>query len=316
MIFDRKAFLAGFFGLSACAYERKPDEQKSGHGEGRPAYRESRRIDGMGREYWLYTPETIDPLKTFWLVVGVHPHKGRGRGAMGLASWAATRSDVIVVGPTFPCTGPFYQLLEGETPRQLNAIQDALSKEFKLHPRFFIHGYSGGAQFAHRYASLHPERLIACSAHSAGTWSAPDPKAKSLLWALSCGIGDTAESVPGSGRRIDNFRRFAAQLHDGGFAAKAFTRPGDHSRHAIVGKTALETFITASTGIFPWQQSELVKVAADQREVWIAVHAGLAESSFDDGATKHKLQRNPDSWTLNPEALAQMKATRAAASPP
>ena len=106
----------------------------------------------MKRDYWLYTPDKIDTKKKYWLVVGVHGYKGNGKGAAGLAGWVKKFDNVIVIGPSFPSTGPYYQILQGGTDKQLLEIFKQLNKEFNLHEKMFLYGFSGGAQYSHRFA--------------------------------------------------------------------------------------------------------------------------------------------------------------------
>ena len=140
--------------------------------------------DGMGRDYWLYPPKRVEPTRTYWLVVGVHGMGGTGRGAGGIASWATRRDDCLVVGPTFPSDG--YQFLLKDSDRQLIELAAALAKRHRLHPKAYLVGFSGGAQFVHRFAHAHPGRVVGYAAHSAGSWSTggawgdPNPAAKAL----------------------------------------------------------------------------------------------------------------------------------------
>ena len=41
--------------------------------------------------------------------------------------------------------------------------------------RFYLTGYSGGAQFAHRYAFAYPRRVAALAVCAAGWYTFPDP---------------------------------------------------------------------------------------------------------------------------------------------
>ncbi|MEU6602713.1 PHB depolymerase family esterase [Streptomyces flaveolus] len=61
--------------------------------------------------------------------------------------------------------------------------------------RFLLHGFSGGGQFAHRFAYLHPERLAALSVGAPGRITRIDPD---VPWWL--GTADVAERF---GREID-----------------------------------------------------------------------------------------------------------------
>lgn len=125
--------------------------------------------DAMGRDYWLYLPEKLDPAATYQLVVGVHGYGGTGQHAGGLADWPRRLRHVIVVGPSFPNQG--YQFLEQKSDQQLIDLFAALKKRFKLHPRLFVAGFSGGAQYSHRFAIRHPELVAGCAAHSGGSWA-------------------------------------------------------------------------------------------------------------------------------------------------
>lgn len=174
---------------------------------------EERGVDALGREYWLYTPETVETGKRYTLVVGVHAYGGSGRYAGGLAGWVGERDDVIVAGPSFPNDG--YQVLERESDKQLVQLFAALRKRFQLHPKLFIAGFSGGAQFAHRFAIRHPELVAGCAAHSGGSWAVggrtklfgrevelmePTAAAAGVPFVVSCG-----ESDP----RLAGMKRFA-----------------------------------------------------------------------------------------------------------
>lgn len=52
--------------------------------------------------------------------------------------------------------------------------------------RLVLSGYSGGAQFAHRYAMAHPRRIAALLIAAAGWYTMPDP---SLPYPRGCGTG-------------------------------------------------------------------------------------------------------------------------------
>ena len=65
-----------------------------------------------------------------------------------------------------------YQFLCGEPAPDLAVLAEV----DRLFPgaRLCVQGYSGGAQFAHRFAQKHPERVACCVALAAGSWTAPD----------------------------------------------------------------------------------------------------------------------------------------------
>jgi poly(3-hydroxybutyrate) depolymerase len=57
--------------------------------------------------------------------------------------------------------------------------------------RFALFGYSGGAQFAHRFALLHPARVAALGLGAAGWYTWPDPQ-----WPYPRGLGGAAALLP------------------------------------------------------------------------------------------------------------------------
>jgi len=267
----------------------------------------------MGRDYWLYTPDNITTGKTYWLVVGVHGNKGNGKGASGLAPWAAEMDNVIVIGPTFPSTGPYYQGLQGETDKQLLDLHKALQKEFKLHNKMFLYGFSGGAQYTHRFVNKYPKHVIGISAHSGGSWDAsPASAAKAVLWTVSCGLEDTKLSTPESKMsRIDCFRDFyASMVKAKGFTCKPFVSGEGHRAGGEVSTATKECFRAATTGLFDYQRVATQGMSAAQRESWILKDTKRESKRFDDGRNTYELSINKDGWTVGSDALKSMAETR------
>ena len=181
--------------------------------------------DDLGRDYFVYAPPRIDPKKTYWLAVGVHGYGGDGRGAAGLSAWAR-RGDCVVVGPSFPNNG--YQLLRERADEQLVSLFDRLKKQYPLHPKLFVYGFSGGAQFAHRFMMKHPELVAGCSAHSAGSWATGEgwgdvnPAAAGIPFVMSCGEADTAKMADGAPfGRLEWAKAFERKAADAGLCFEA-----------------------------------------------------------------------------------------------
>jgi hypothetical protein len=275
--------------------------------------KEEQRKCNMGRDYWLYTPDNIVTGKIYWLVVGVHGAKGNGKGAGGLAGWVTEMDNVIVIGPSFPIAGPYFQGLGGESDRQLLDIHKDLKKKYKLHDKMFLHGFSAGSQYSHRFTNKHPKAVIGVSAHSGGSWDpSPDNKAKSVLWTISCGLNDKALSTPDSKyNRIDAFRAFyAAMEKEKGFTCKPFVTDKGHSPGGELRENAKECFMAATTGMFNYQREATKGMTVAQREIWLLKDTKLEVKTFDDGQKKYDLKCNIDGWMVGKDALKAMAETR------
>jgi len=211
------------------------------------------RTDGMGREYWLYEPRQGGADKTLWLVVGIHAMGGTGQGAGGLAGWATRRDDCLVLGPTFPSQG--YPFLGQESDTQLLRLIEDLGRRHRLHPKVFLAGFSGGAQFAHRFAHAHPDKVLAVAAHSGGSWSTGgqwgevNPEARLVPMLVTCGEDDTARMAPQAPLgRLEWAQNYVGRLREGRFVvADAYpAKVGHRLSPEALGLTA-DLFAFAST---------------------------------------------------------------------
>lgn len=119
------------------------------------------------------------------VLVAVH---GISRNAEAHARWlrGAVGDDVAVVAPCFEAaTFPHYQRLglDLEEPRADlwfdEAIADYAAQRGVDIGRFDLFGFSGGAQFAHRFAMLNPHRVRSLHLASAGYYTFPDPE---IVW--------------------------------------------------------------------------------------------------------------------------------------
>lgn len=134
---------------------------------------------GRGRHAlpaWIVRPEAATPGAA--PVVVVH---GIARDAEGMARRLAGRALAqgrTLVAPLFSEDAfPRYQrvLCGSRADLALLALLDALVADGTLPPRpVDLAGYSGGAQFAHRFAWLYPHRVGRLTLAAAGWWTFPD----------------------------------------------------------------------------------------------------------------------------------------------
>ena len=137
-------------------------------------YRNRSTPDGL--DCWLAIPARMDveaaPL------VAVHGIRRGAREQAALFGARAAAAGRVVVAPLFDrATWPRYQQLvkKGRADRALIALTASLRREGMIAgERFELFGFSGGAQFAHRFAMLRPERVTRLTVAAAGWYTFPD----------------------------------------------------------------------------------------------------------------------------------------------
>lgn len=130
------------------------------------------------REYFVYVPGGAGPKSP--ILVLVHGITRRAAEQIFRFRDEADRTGAILVAPHFPKAtyGQYQQVVDKKRPRADLALIDIIhdvAREIggdvgKVH----LFGYSGGAQFAHRFAMIHPERVASLSLAAAGWYTMPD----------------------------------------------------------------------------------------------------------------------------------------------
>ncbi len=291
---------------------------------------EEKRTCPLGREYYVYTPDKIDPDRTYWLVVGVHGYRGKGKGAGGIANWTS-KGNCIVVGPTFPSEG--YQYLHKESDKQLLGVFKELHDKYTLHKKMFIHGYSGGSQFASRFVMKHSQYVIGCGAHSGGTWptgkqwGGVSKEAAHVPIAMSCGTKDNSKSFgPAPYSRLDWAKKFAEILKQGGFFYKERYWPGvGHGGNRSAKPLSEECYWLSVTGLYPAHRRKAMEyialtaklIAAGRRSSAAPRIKALAQMKFPEPAkptakTAAERKENTHGWYESPSGNAALAKVREA----
>jgi poly(3-hydroxybutyrate) depolymerase len=147
--------------------------------------------------YALYTPQPRAgrPLR---LLAAVHDSERDHLGFLHGFAPLADSHGLVVLAPLFPTNvlgdgnGDGYKVLHEPGIRYdlllLGMIQEAARATGCDGERVLLHGYSGGAQFAHRFALLHPERVLAAAIAAPGEVTLADDHVD--WWA---GVRDTAQ---------------------------------------------------------------------------------------------------------------------------
>ncbi|MEO5616601.1 MAG: hypothetical protein ABIS67_02440, partial [Candidatus Eisenbacteria bacterium] len=155
------------------------------------------------QQYLLYVPTHAG--REAPILVTVHGVSRNHEEHARLFSPHAEEHDVVLVAPLFtPERNEGYQRLgKGRTGRRadltLDAIVDEVAKSTGADGRRFrLFGFSGGAQFAHRYVLAHPERVISAAIGAAGWYTFPDDRTP-----YPYGLGPSTDR---SGLRLDPAR--------------------------------------------------------------------------------------------------------------
>jgi pimeloyl-ACP methyl ester carboxylesterase len=133
------------------------------------------------QEYFLYVPSRAR--RGSALFVTVHGISRNVEEHATLFAPYAEKHGVVLVAPFFTRDrNPGYQRLGRDSSRRradltLDAIVDEVSASSGADPsRLFLFGFSGGAQFAHRYTLAHPERVARAALGAPGWYTFPDRK--------------------------------------------------------------------------------------------------------------------------------------------
>lgn len=138
-----------------------------------------RLADDPSFEYLAYVPHTA--ARKAPMLVTVHGISRNARQHMRLMLPLAERYGVVLLAPRFPrARFPAYQQLspslDGRRPDMLvrKAARELARASGAEHRRLYLFGYSGGAQFAHRFAMRRPDRVVAYALGAAGWYTFPD----------------------------------------------------------------------------------------------------------------------------------------------
>ena len=131
------------------------------------------------QEYLLYVPETVAPDAR--LLVSVHGISRNAHEQAAVFSRICEERGVIMLAPIF--TAEQHDDYQRLGRRSRGARVDLLLNQYVAEvatltgadvTQIYLFGFSGGAQFVHRYAMAHPHRVARAVVASAGWYTFPD----------------------------------------------------------------------------------------------------------------------------------------------
>ena len=131
------------------------------------------------QEYYLYVPPGFVAGAGCRLLVTMHGHDREAMGRIEHFAEFADQQNFIVLAPHFPPSIRFQLLGVGSDRADLRLLDlvDEVAEEFALDgSQFDLFGYSGGAQFSHRFLYVWPNRLRSVVVGAPGTVTLPDER--------------------------------------------------------------------------------------------------------------------------------------------
>lgn len=165
---------------------------------------------------WAYVPAFVNPDAR--PLVAVHGISRRAKQQVQLLAAAADRTGRVVIAPLFGRRHwRRYQRIANNC-RADRALLDLLARVdmqgIARTNRFDLFGYSGGAQFAHRFAMLFPRRIGRLSLAAAGWYCMPDTD-KAYPYGLAARAGRKADWGPRMLAGLDAYLRLPITVYVG-----------------------------------------------------------------------------------------------------
>lgn len=147
-----------------------------------PARAAFHRLEGSPvRKYFLYAPKHATPSSP--IVVLVHGISRNAAEHLFRFMPEADRIGAVLVAPLFlrETYGQYQQVIDPKRRTRadlalLDIIDDVARRTGTTTNRIHLFGFSGGAQFAHRFAMMHPQRVASAVCCAAGWYTFPLPE--------------------------------------------------------------------------------------------------------------------------------------------
>lgn len=186
------------------------------------------------QRYYLRLPNGYSPDKKYPLFIVIHGYKLTGKTPFNIWRWYTNKEGYVLVCPTFK---DGYQWLKYNTDKKMIRIIEEVENKYSIDiDNIFMLGFSGGAQFVHRFTFKYPDYLKAVCVMSAGAYDLPTKgEAKNVKFLVTVGRLDKQRWSPA--------KRFYNYLRKKGYDVqfKIFPNIG-HSLNSEARETAIKFF--------------------------------------------------------------------------
>lgn len=128
----------------------------------------------------VFVPASLKPSEPAQLLMAFHGMGGNGQDMCDKMITFAEQNNVVVIAPTFSYNPDYTNIDVIRTEDiQITASINEIVTDFEqtshiqLKDHYLLYGFSRGAQIAHRFATLYPERVLGVAVLAAGTYTLP-----------------------------------------------------------------------------------------------------------------------------------------------
>ena len=170
-------------------------------------------------EFYFYKPENDRADQAWTIFVGLHGEGETGRDCFKNWQPFADDFEFVLVCPTLLEEDDKLVTLESE--RRIAGVLTEIYRQVTAKDRFFLAGFSAGAEFALAYAYRYPHAILGVSAISAQSF--PQPTAKAIDLPVLITVGELETD------RVEITQGFAESLNANGYTARLLVLQGvDH----------------------------------------------------------------------------------------
>jgi predicted esterase len=183
-------------------------------------------------EYYLFIPESYRPEEASPLFIGVHGAGGDGRQCLKWWQKAAEEQGFVLLCPSLADENGGWYAEQGIA--RLDSILKKVHIDVHVEQRYFLAGFSAGAEFVQIYAMQDVNAVTGVAVLSSGNYHEPSRQAWDIPYLVTIGEQDNPIAV-------GNARQFAGLLQQRGFFVEIYVLPD--TKHEVT-REALEHSIS------------------------------------------------------------------------